>query len=317
MDVSIAMCTYNGSRFLGAQLASIAEQTRLPSELVVCDDGSTDSTPEILKAFVDRAPFPVRLIRNEVTLGSTKNFEKAVRLCTGDAIALCDQDDVWQRHKLNWMSQVLKCEPDVGGVFSDALLIDDESKAVAGSLWERVQFTSQMRADLNGKRGALLLLERRAVTGATLLFRSRFVPQVTPIPSEWVHDAWIALLVATQSRLRAMPEPLMSYRLHPGQQVGLRPRRWHSGLQVERATAMAAHNLAVRRWESLTAKLSTMAVEPRVALLAQQRLKFLQARTALRQRSVVERVIGATLSLPAYFKFSKGLLSFGRDVAGS
>ena len=69
------------------------------AELIVCDDGSTDSTLEIVGAFAAKAPFPVHFLRNEITLGSTKNFEKALRLCSGDAIALCDQDDLWHKAK--------------------------------------------------------------------------------------------------------------------------------------------------------------------------------------------------------------------------
>ncbi len=317
MNVSVALCTYNGSRFLAGQLESIRRQTQGPFEVIVCDDGSTDSTAEIVRGFGDGAPFPVRFIRNEVKLGSTKNFEKAVLRCSGDAIALCDQDDVWQEDKLKRMAQVLESEPDVGGVFSDALLIDENSLPISGTLWERLKVTPRMRADLNGKRAALLLLERSAVTGATFVFRSHFVPLITPIPSEWVHDGWVALLIATQARLCSLPEPLMRYRLHPAQQVGLTPRRWHSGLHVQREKSMEAHELLVKRWASMTAKLSTLPADPVVARLAQERLTFLQTRSALRKRSVVDRVIGATLALPEYFRFSKGLLSYGRDVTGS
>src|SRR4051794_15860948 len=92
---SVAMCTYNGARFIGAQLASVAAQTRTPDELIVCDDRSTDETVAIVQKFADSAPFRVRLHVNEENLGSTKNFERAVSLCEGDLIALCDQDDVW------------------------------------------------------------------------------------------------------------------------------------------------------------------------------------------------------------------------------
>ena len=317
MNISVAMCTYNGSRFLAEQLESIGRQTKRPFELIICDDGSTDSTPEIVRVFGDGAPFPVRFIRNEVKLGSTKNFEKAILRCSGDAIALCDQDDVWQKDKLERVAQVLESEPDVGGVFSDALLIDENSQPMPGTLWERLQVTPRMRADLNSKSGALLLLERSAVTGATFVFRSHFVQLVTPIPSEWVHDAWMALLIATQARLCPLPEPLMSYRLHPAQQVGLKPRRWYSGLHVQREKSMEAHKLLVKRWSSMTAKLSTLPVDPLFTRIAQERLTFLQTRSALRERSLVNRVIGATLALPEYFRFSNGLLSYGRDVTGS
>jgi glycosyltransferase involved in cell wall biosynthesis len=317
MNISVAMCTYNGSRFLAGQLESIGRQTTRPSELIICDDGSTDSTAEIVRAFSEEAPFPVRFIRNEVKLGSTKNFEKAILRCSGDAIALCDQDDVWQKDKLEWVTRVLESEPDVGGVFSDALLIDENSRPMPGTLWQRLQVTPRMRADLNSRSGALLLLERSAVTGATFVFRSHLVQLVTPIPSEWVHDAWMALLIATQARLCPLPEPLMSYRLHPAQQVGLKPRRWHSGLRVEREKSMEAHKLLVKRWSSMTAKLSTLPLDPVVRQLAQERLTFLQTRLALRERTVVDRVIRATLALPEYFRFSNGLLSYGRDVTGS
>jgi glycosyltransferase involved in cell wall biosynthesis len=317
MNISVAMCTYNGSRYLAAQLESIGRQTKLPCELIICDDGSTDSTSEIVSVFSDGARFPVRFIRNEVKLGSTRNFEKAVLHCSGDAIALCDQDDVWQSDKLKRMVHVLESEPDIGAVFSDALLIDNHSKPLSGTLWERLQFTSRLRADLNSKSGALQLLERSVVTGATFVFRSQFVPLVTPIPSEWVHDAWMALLIATQSRLHPLTEPLISYRLHPSQQVGLKPRRWYSGLHVQREEAMEAHKLLVKRWSSMSAKLSTLSVDPAVTRLVRERLRFLQTRTALKERGLVNRVIGATLALPEYFRFSKGLLSYGRDVTGS
>src|ERR1700730_3732237 len=79
--ISVALCTYNGERFLGRQLASMQQQTRLPDELVVCDDCSTDSTIGILNEFATSAGFPVRIIRNEQNLGFVANFEQAIRLC--------------------------------------------------------------------------------------------------------------------------------------------------------------------------------------------------------------------------------------------
>jgi glycosyltransferase involved in cell wall biosynthesis len=317
VDISVAMCTYNGSRFLGEQLKSIGEQSKPPSEVIICDDGSVDSTAEIAKAFADEARFPVRFVRNEVNLGSTKNFEKAIRLCSGDAIALCDQDDIWRRNKLQRLGEVLESEPEVGGVFSDASLIDENSRALAESLWERGQFTLKMQATLNDNGAALVLLKQNRVTGATFLFRSHFIKQITPIPSEWVHDAWIALLIATQSRLRALPDRLMSYRLHPSQQVGVRPTRWNDALRVDHDRATADHELLEKRWYSMAAKLNKMHVNPLITRLAQEKYEFLRARRALRRQSLGRRFISATMTLPGYFKFRKGLLSYCRDLTGA
>ena len=105
--ISIAMATYNGSKYLREQLDSLAAQTLPPCELVVTDDGSTDDTLGILDRFRRRAPFPVHLHRNEQRLGYRDNFLKAAQLCSGELIAFCDQDDVWMPDKL------LSCGPSL------------------------------------------------------------------------------------------------------------------------------------------------------------------------------------------------------------
>jgi glycosyltransferase involved in cell wall biosynthesis len=127
-QISVALCTYNGERFLARQLASIQQQTRTPDELVVCDDCSTDSTIEILKDFAASAGFPVRIIRNEQNLGFVANFEQAIRLCQGDLIALCDQDDIWYPTRLERSQQEFAAHPEAGLVFSDADVMDDRDQ---------------------------------------------------------------------------------------------------------------------------------------------------------------------------------------------
>ena len=98
MKVSVAMTTYNGAAYLPEQLDSILARSRPPDELVVCDDGSTEETLIILNDYAARAPFTMTVVINEQRLGSTKNFEKAIGLCTGDIIFLSGQDDVWRPH---------------------------------------------------------------------------------------------------------------------------------------------------------------------------------------------------------------------------
>jgi glycosyltransferase involved in cell wall biosynthesis len=98
--ISIAMATYNGAGYLPAQLASLAVQSALPSELVVTDDGSTDATAQIIEDFARFAAFPVKLFRNQTRLMFRDNFLRAAELCTGELIAFCDQDDVWHPDKL-------------------------------------------------------------------------------------------------------------------------------------------------------------------------------------------------------------------------
>jgi glycosyltransferase involved in cell wall biosynthesis len=100
VKVSIAMATYNGARYIREQLDSFSIQTRLPDELVVCDDCSTDETIQIVNNFKKHSPFNIKVLSNENQLGHTKNFEKAILHCAGDIIFISDQDDVWHKEKI-------------------------------------------------------------------------------------------------------------------------------------------------------------------------------------------------------------------------
>src|SRR6267154_3101567 len=126
VKLSIAMCTYNGAAYLSEQFESLATQTRVPDELVVCDDSSTDNhTREMVAAFARRAPFAVRLFVNKQNLGSKRSFELAIRRCRGEIIFLCDQDDVWREDKLAVIERTFSSSPQTGLVFSDAELVDE------------------------------------------------------------------------------------------------------------------------------------------------------------------------------------------------
>ncbi len=143
--ISVALCTYNGERFLGRQLASMQQQTRLPDELVVCDDCSTDSTIEILNGFAASSPFPVRITRNDQNLGFVANFERAIRLCEGNLIALSDQDDIWYPTRLERSLQEFTAHPELGLVFSDADVIDDRDQLTGTRLWTNFGFNQKRK----------------------------------------------------------------------------------------------------------------------------------------------------------------------------
>jgi len=220
LTISVAMCTFNGEPFLIAQLESIARQDRLPNELVVCDDGSSDRTLEILGQFAKRCSFPVRIEVNSENLGSTRNFEKCISRCQGSIVALTDQDDVWYPHKLRRLEAALRDSRDIVAAFSDAEVIDDDSRPVGLRLWESfgLDYASQTKF-LRG-RALEVLCNHPVITGATLAFRrDRFHPML-PIPPNQFHDAWISFLLAASGRFVLIPEPLMHYRRHHRQQVG-------------------------------------------------------------------------------------------------
>ena len=246
--ISVALCTYNGGRYLEAQLESILAQTRQPAELVVCDDRSTDDTLAIVERFGRRASFPVRIENNPVTLGSTKNFEKAIGLCTGDLIATCDQDDVWFAEKLALNEAAFDAEPARGLVFSDAEVVDETLRPMGHTMWQSIEFGRFDRWRVRRGKAFEVLLRRWLVTGATMMFRADLMPLVLPIPENWIHDGWIAFMVGAITPVGLVERPLVSYRQHAAQQIGGKKLSWRELYQKAREIGPVHYRLAYERF---------------------------------------------------------------------
>ena len=229
MKTSIAMATYNGAKYIQEQLSSFLLQTHLPDELVVCDDFSTDETFEILKRFQREAPFSVRIYQNSENIGYTQNFSKAIELCQGDIIFLSDQDDVWLPQKIKSALAALSENPEVGYVFSDAMLVD-ENLAPIGNLWKRANFSNDRYKNyVDGNQVATILNGGNFVYGNTLIFRECYREIILPISSKsWsvAHDTWISLLLSSiGARGAAIPEALILYRQHTQQATSAHKRQ--------------------------------------------------------------------------------------------
>lgn len=169
LSIAVAMCTCNGSRYVREQLQSIARQTTAADELVVCDDGSTDQTAPMVEEFAAGSPIRLRLARNPIALGCTRNFEQAIRLCSSQIIVLADQDDIWKPNKLAAIARAFADQPGAGYVFSDADIVDERGSGLEFSLWETVGFKAPQ---FSPSRQVAMLLKRNLVTGAAMAFRA-------------------------------------------------------------------------------------------------------------------------------------------------
>ena len=145
MRISVALATYQGERFLEQQLESIRNQSLLPVELVVGDDGSVDGNHRVVAEFARRAPFPVSLQVHATALGSARNFESVIAECSGDVIALSDQDDLWQPTKLEALAGTLSGPREPGLAFSDGELVDASSASLGVSCWDSIGLSGQQR----------------------------------------------------------------------------------------------------------------------------------------------------------------------------
>jgi glycosyltransferase involved in cell wall biosynthesis len=219
MSISVALATFNGDRYLRRQLASIADQTVKPFELVVTDDGSTDETIDILLRFAKTAPFPVRIKQNESRLGYRDNFMKAAEPCASDLIAFCDQDDVWEPNKLEIMRAAFN-DPDVLLAFHSATLINNADVKIG-----RVFSAGHP----NVKYEPLSIRADFTVPGLAQIFR-RSLLQLTPLHSESAdphhphhpmpHDMWYLFWASSLGHVVHVPQSLVRYRQHDGNASG-------------------------------------------------------------------------------------------------
>jgi glycosyltransferase involved in cell wall biosynthesis len=307
-------------------LESILAQTRPPDEIVICDDGSTDNTRALLEQFKEQSPIPITLHFNEQNLGSVKNFEQAIALCTGDVIALSDQDDVWRTDKLSLFETVLNNSPSVGIVFSDAAIVDEDLKPLNRRMWDEIGFDARKRKLVRTGRALEVLITGWTVTGATMAFRSRFVKLSLPIPDgiAMIHDGWIALTIAAVADVVALDDPLIQYRQHAQQQIGAPTRKDPApelrGMQAIE-TAFRRHNSSTdlhKILETLEARLLAQAsnYDTRKALSFVNDYAFhLNVRANLPERRLnrVPSILRELLSL-RYHEYANGFRSAAKDL---
>lgn len=227
--ISVALCTCNGAPYIGQQLDSILNQTYSVDEIVICDDTSTDGTVEILKEYSSKFPI-IRLFLNSQCLGVCANFDKALHLCSGDLILLSDQDDIWRSDKVETINGYFKRNPEKSVVFTDAILIDVNDKILPvkhKSLFQYLKFNAFARLMFNCGYSLDLLVLNYRVTGATVAIRKEYLERITidhdatPQNLKPLHDARISLYAASDKVLGYITKPLVSYRIHADQQVGL------------------------------------------------------------------------------------------------
>jgi len=318
VTLSVAMCTYNGEAFLREQLRSIAAQTRLPDELVICDDRSTDKTVDTLRQFAAENSFAVRIFENSENLGSTKNFERAFSLCQHDVIVPCDQDDSWYPDKLQSIEESFIQHPQAGFLFSDAEIADVSLNTTGNRLWKSLDFSAGLQRQVDSGCAFDALLRFNFVTGATMAFRSEYLPLVLPIPEAWIHDAWIAILIAAVAGVIKVDRPLIKYRQHSKQQLG--PRR--RGIRTHLATARVRdshheYQQKLNQYVLVSQRLQEQGafeIDERIGNLLRIKIQHLACRAQL-PKSNLRRLptIGRELLLNHYRDFGHGWRGAARD----
>lgn len=212
MTISVCMGTYNGEKYIEKQLSSILCQTRVPDQVILCDDGSKDGTLEIIREFISKNHLEDRwkLFADDTHKGYPGIFYYAMSLCTGDIVFLSDQDDIWQEKKLERMAEIFEKRAEVRAVCCKFGLIDSEDEAI---------HTIMTPARSNGSGGL------RRVTAQDVFYKCEWPGMVLAYQNQWYrkhlqtsgmipHDFLICARAAEEGGFFQLDEELAFHRRH-------------------------------------------------------------------------------------------------------
>jgi glycosyltransferase involved in cell wall biosynthesis len=220
--VEILIATYRGELFIAEQLDSLLAQTHASLKIVVRDDGSDDRTMEIVKEYRSRFPDIIDIDEGSgMRLGSSRSFLRLMKNSTADYLMFCDQDDVWEKDKVEKSLRELKLLEASHGtdtpclVFTDLQVVDRNLGPISESFWQHQRLEPTIAS--NWKK----LAAQNVVTGCTMLFNKavkRFYDQHANLPL--FHDHMIAIVCARFGQVRWLADRTMKYRQHGSNVAG-------------------------------------------------------------------------------------------------
>ncbi len=224
MTTSIVMCTYNGAKFIEKQMRSLLQQTMLPDEILVCDDGSTDGTLEIIRKMQSNALVPIQIECNKEHLGVTKNFVRGMLQAKGDIIFCADQDDIWMPHKIATIVHYFEQNFDKKVVFTNVSLIDEYDRIVSNKTLFDISFLPDGPAVFDKGMALEQFSFINRAGGMAMACRQEMVKHLACCLSNnttMLHDELLAFCGIFEYALGYILEPLTQYRQHNRQTCGL------------------------------------------------------------------------------------------------
>ncbi len=238
--ISVVLATYNGETFLREQIESILHQTYPRIELIIVDDASTDQTVAILNEYESHPTVHIHL--SDQNLGHIKNFERGFRLCTGEYIAPCDQDDIWLPTKLEVLQNQIGNHPMI---YCDSELIESDGRRMGMNLSDikrLVTFDSPLNYAIGG-----------SIPGHAMVMRKDVLDDCFPFPESIPHDYWLGFVATFSGPIKFHKEALVQYRQHAHNTVGVNAGKAKARKNQQRSAA-SRHELIRNRMKILAGK---------------------------------------------------------------
>ena len=205
--ISVCITTFNGESYIGEQLKGILSEIGSDDEVVLSDDGSSDSTLDIVAGFKDDRIKVLHHDSSTVKTGfildkPTHNFENALKQAKGDIIFLSDQDDVWLPGKVRTMCDALQ---DADLAVHDCIVVDKDLKEILPSYFQW----------MGVHQGVWSNFYKASYLGCCMAFRRSVLEAALPFPETKVgHDLWLGLVADRKFRTVLVRKPLILYRKH-------------------------------------------------------------------------------------------------------
>ena len=197
--ISVALASYNGEKYIKEQVESILANLQEGDELVISDDGSRDRTLEIIGSLSDPR---IKVVKGPGR-GIKKNFENAIANCGGKYIFLSDQDDIWEKEKVD--TCLKHFTEGVNVVVHDCRVVDDEGNTVIPSFKEFRGLCP----------GVIKNIWKNTYIGCCMAFRADLKYTVIPVPNNIeMHDQWIGILGEIKGKSIFIDDKLIRYRRH-------------------------------------------------------------------------------------------------------
>jgi glycosyltransferase involved in cell wall biosynthesis len=213
------MATYNGSKFVLAQISTILPQLLEGDELVVVDDASSDNTAELVEGLADPR---IRLIRQSPNRGYVATFQRALTEAHNDLLLLADQDDEWLPGRVEVMRTALASAKVVAG----NLITLDGPESVPGPYGQRSWRLDATDSRRRWRNTLAILAGNRPYFGSAMGLRRDALSVVLPFPEilKESHDLWIALCGIHLGSMTHLAEDVTARRYHDSNQTPQRPR---------------------------------------------------------------------------------------------
>lgn len=223
INISVAMATYNGEKYIRQQLTSILNQSMMVDEIIVVDDNSNDKTIEIIEEM--RCP-QIRIYKNSKNLGYVENFYRAISLTHGKYVFLSDQDDIWEQEKVKLtLAELQKSDRNMAVCTGFSLIDQDDNPIVDIEHYQVNDFVLQKHKDVEE-----LTLKRLAfgnvVQGCTYCVRRDAIEVYLKVHNnEVIHDYQLMLISAAMGKVKYLNKSLIRYRLHGNNAVGFEKKK--------------------------------------------------------------------------------------------